>query len=339
MLDHHIYNELQDTWMKRKSDPQPCIDVKVRATPSDAQDIGVKPTITVPTPTITFNAMADTGCQSCLAGPSLLQSLNLQKKHLIPVNMKMTAANNRGIEIIGALPLRLSGVSATGSAISTRQMVYFTPATNRLFLSKHACSSLGLISDKFPTIGESLGISNTVPQPESAITKQCTCPKRTMPPPPPKTLPYPATEQNRAKLEAYLLDYYKASTFNVCEHQTLPMMTGPPMRLMIEPNAVPFASHKPIPVPVHWQEDIYAGLQQDVKLGVIEPVPVGTPVTWCHRMIVVPKKSGKPRRTVDLQPLNRYAVRETHHTESPFHQARAVPPGTYKSVFFVILGT
>ena len=101
---------------------------------------------------------------------------------------------------------------------------------------------------------------------------------------------------------------------------------------MIDPNAIPYASHKPIPIPVHGQEDVYAGLAQDVRLGVIEPVPVGTPVTWCHKMIVVPKKSGKPRRTVDLQKLNRYAIRETHHTESPFHQARAVPPNTYKSI-------
>jgi hypothetical protein len=50
-------------------------------------------------------------------------------------------------------------------------------------------------------------------------------------------------------------------------------------------------------------------------------------------MVIVPKKSGKPHRTVDLQPLNKYAVRETHHTESPFHQARSVPSHTRKSVF------
>ena len=50
-------------------------------------------------------------------------------------------------------------------------------------------------------------------------------------------------------------------------------------------------------------------------------------------MVVCAKKSGKPRRTVDFQPLNRHAVRETHHTQSPFHQARAVPPNTRKTVF------
>ena len=105
------------------------------------------------------------------------------------------------------------------------------------------------------------------------------------------------------------------------------------MRLMVDPDARPTAHHTPIPVPVHWQEDVKAGLDQDVRIGVIEPVPIGTPVTWCHKMVVCPKKSGKPRRTVDLQALNRHATRETHHTQSPFHQARKVPHHAKKTVF------
>ena len=31
--------------------------------------------------------------------------------------------------------------------------------------------------------------------------------------------------------------------------------------------------------------------------------------------------------------LNQHAVRETHHTQSPFHQAWSVPPRTLKTVF------
>ena len=127
--------------------------------------------------------------------------------------------------------------------------------------------------------------------------------------------------------------YYSSSSFNVCQHQPLPKMSGPPIRLMVDPDARPVAHHTPIPVPVHWQEAVKAGLDQDVRLGILEPVPVGTPVTWCHKMVICPKKSGKPRRTVDLQALNRHATRETHHTQSPFHQARKVPPHTRKSVF------
>ena len=131
----------------------------------------------------------------------------------------------------------------------------------------------------------------------------------------------------------YLVDYYKASTFNTCDHQPLPMMKCSPMRLMVDPYAEPVASHKPIPVPIHWQKDVKAGLVQDVRLGVIKLVPVGTPVTWCHRMVICAKKTGKPCRTVNFQPLNTHATRERHHTQSPFHQARSVLQGKLKTVF------
>ncbi|MEE4247997.1 MAG: reverse transcriptase family protein, partial [Kangiellaceae bacterium] len=102
---------------------------------------------------------------------------------------------------------------------------------------------------------------------------------------------------------------------------------------MINPDATPVACHTPIPVPLHWQESVKAGLDQDVQLGVLEPVPVGEPMTWCHRMVVCAKKNGEPRRTVDLQALNRHATRETHHTQSPFHQSRSVPSGQKKTIF------
>ena len=101
---------------------------------------------------------------------------------------------------------------------------------------------------------------------------------------------------------------------------------------MIDRDAEPVAYHTPMPVPLHWQEEVKAGLDRDVRLGVLEEVPIGEPVTWCHRMVVCSKKNGKVRRTVDYQALNKHATRETHHTPSPFHQARLVPPNKKKSV-------
>ena len=70
-----------------------------------------------------------------------------------------------------------------------------------------------------------------------------------------------------------------------------------------------------------------------VSFGVLEPVLVGEPVTWCHHMVICAKKNGKPRQTVDFQAFNLHATRETHHTQSPFHLARSVPGGTKKTVF------
>ena len=49
-------------------------------------------------------------------------------------------------------------------------------------------------------------------------------------------------------------------------------------------------------------------------------------------MVSVPRKTGRHRRTVDLQPLNRASLRQTHHTASPWHLARSVPANTVKSV-------
>ena len=85
--------------------------------------------------------------------------------------------------------------------------------------------------------------------------------------------------------------------------------------------------------PHTWQDEVKAGLDRDVHLGVLEQVPLGTPDTWCHRMVICTKKNGSLRRTIDFQQLNQHATRETHHTQSPFHQARAVPAHTKKTIF------
>ena len=47
------------------------------------------------------------------------------------------------------------------------------------------------------------------------------------------------------------------------------MMKTKPLRLMINPDASPTAHHTPVPVPIHWQDDVKARLDQDVRLGVI----------------------------------------------------------------------
>ena len=103
------------------------------------------------------------------------------------------------------------------------------------------------------------------------------------------------------------------------------------MSLYVDENHKPVAFHKAYPVPVHWQEEVKRGLDNDVKLGVLEKVPVGEPTSWCSRMVVVAKKDGKPRRTVDFQHLNKASVRQTNPVKAPFLQATSIPPGTWKT--------
>lgn len=322
-LRHHTFDNTTKTWTERRSRAQPLVEVNIAV--ADCSPLGY------PTPkdtrSIHHKVLADTGCQSCLTGTGILDLLNVSQCSLIEATTRKNAADNRNIPIIGALPLTFTGTDAAGCRVESRQLTYFTGnLKDTVYLNREACTDLGMVSNDFPTIRE--------PERSAAAplhTADCGCPIRQPPPPPPK-IPFSATEDNRDKLKAFLLDHYKASTFNTCPHQPLPMMEGPPLRLNVDPNAEPTAYHKPIPVPLHWQEKVKAGLDQDVQLGVIEEVPIGDPVTWCHRMVICAKNNGEPRRTVDFQALNIHAVRETHHTPSPFLQARSVPCGKKKSV-------
>ncbi|XP_014666767.1 PREDICTED: trifunctional enzyme subunit alpha, mitochondrial-like [Priapulus caudatus] len=293
-------------WHRKRSTPQPFLDVTVKAVPDDYEPLGFG--LLSPSKTCSIPAMADTGCQSCLAGLKVVHHLGLCLQDLIPVTVEMHTATNGGITILRAAPLLLSGKDPLGHVVESRQLTYITDISDKLFLSKEACIDLGIISEGFPTLGMTQGAH----QPDTAATLKkasdgtaCTCPRHQQPPPPPTKLPFPATEANRVTLQKYLLDYFKSSTFNTCEHQPLPLMDSPPMKLMVDPEAEPVAHHTTVPVPLHWRDAFKAGLDSDVQLGVLEPVPIGEPVTWCHRMVVCAKKDGKPRRTVDFQALNR----------------------------------
>ena len=85
--------------------------------------------------------MADTGCQSCLG---------LHQTDLIPVTMRMYAANNKGITILRATILRFSGKGKSGATLETRQITYVTDSSDQLFLSREACTVLGIISESSP---------------------------------------------------------------------------------------------------------------------------------------------------------------------------------------------
>ena len=170
--------------------------------------------------------------------------------------------------ILGAVLLRISCHSSTGQSATTRQMIYVTDS-----LSREACVALGIISERFPLVQAPVHHSAADVHDSSAVP--CGCPIRELPLLPPDALPFPIYEGCREKLQQFLLDYYRSSTFNTCEHQQLPLMDSPPMRLMIDPDAKPVAHHTSVPVPLHWRDAVKDGLDQDVCLRAIEKVPIG----------------------------------------------------------------
>ena len=110
----------------------------------------------------------------------------------------------------------------------------------------------------------------------------------------PETLPYPPTEANIPKLKEYLINKFKPLVFD----KTTPFkaMNCPPAHIHLKSDAVPHARHTPIPIPLHWKNEVKEQLEKDARDGVIEPVQIGEPVIWCSPMIVTAKKDGRPRR-------------------------------------------
>ena len=151
-LGHHVFDQSTDQWHKRQSKAQPFVRLSMSTHREDYEHFGFE----IPTPpTSAFvSAMADTGCQSCLAGFKVLKKLGLSTKDLIPVELRMHAADNHDIQLLGAAILRLTGKNHDGKERTTRQIVYVTNNTDKLFLSREACADLGIISHQFPLTGE-----------------------------------------------------------------------------------------------------------------------------------------------------------------------------------------
>lgn len=168
-------------------------------------------------------------------------------------------------------------------------------------------------------------ISCGLPAQDTVILKRETAPEA------PEKLPFPPTAENVDKLGEFIRKKFATSAFNITA-APLAKLSGPPMKIHLKPNAVPRACHKPINVPHHMRENTKNDIDRDVELGILEKVPTGVPTVWCSRMVVVPKPSGKVRRTVDLAALNNWCLRETHATEAPFFQVSRVKLDSWKTV-------
>ena len=245
----------------------------------------------------------------------------------------MRGAISEDLEVSGGIIAEVTTRDTSGVERKTEQLVYVSKKIDKAFLCREGLISVGAIPANFPSVPAGLGEAHIASM--RLADEQCSCPRRTRSPPPiPTKLPDGLTgsDEDVPALKQWLLDRYAASAFNVCEHQPLPMMSSEPLKLHVNPDAKPVACHKPALVPIHWQDKVLQDLERDVAIGVLEKVDANTPVTWCSRMVVSAKADGSPRRTVDLQPLNRQAVRQTHHVQSPFHLADKVPQNTKKTV-------
>ena len=188
-------------------------------------------------------------------------------------------------------------------------------------MSQSTLKALGVIPANFPQANSFEETRNSMANATATRTKhpraKCGCLARQPPQEHPGEIPFPPTMDNRPKLEAWIKNHFADSAFNTCTHQRLQAMSGKPLEIAFKEGYILSAVHFPIPVAHQWKKEVKQAIDADVRLGIIEPVPVGTPTEWCSQMVVSTKSDGSPRRTVDLQKLNVSTIRKlTTHLHS-----------------------
>ena len=348
-LCHLEYVEMPDgSWgyQERDAPSSPRLQVNLAIDSKTYQELGFSPPrVSCPPQTDTeTNGIADTGAQMCICGTNLMTRMGVDVSSLLKVKARVTGATRASkVDIVGGIFL-----TVTTKHSSTKCLFYVASNVSQTYLSLSALKNLDVVSPYFPepppkkiqVVSAALAQApaSLPPCSNSGVVvdgeKPCSCPKRALPPEKLPDLPCAPTPENLPRLKQFLLDHYADSAFNVCEHQPLPLLqNSPPLKLHVDPEATPKAVHKPATVPLHWHEAVFAGIQRDVRLGVLEPVPLNTPVGWQARMHITAKHDGSPRRTVDYQNLNSASPRQTHHTPSPWHTVASIPANVRKSTF------
>ena len=192
-LDHHIFNDTYG-WIVKESNAQPTIRLTLSTNRADYDHLILScPAISPQKVT----AITDTGAQSSLMGLKAFLACGFHQKSLFPVKRQMYTANNEGINILGAIFVRLSGADQKGKQIQAAEMIYVTDSTDLFYLSRHALEQLQIIGSDFPKIGaatEAVAV-NTAALPSNERSS-CGCLTRQPPPHRPDTLPFAPIEEN-----------------------------------------------------------------------------------------------------------------------------------------------
>ena len=271
---------------------------------------------------VEIDTFPDTGANVCLFGPAQRKILKISKFDLSPCSVNVAVAGGSYITATGNCELQF-----TLGKRHAKSVAYFCERADRLYLKKQSCMDLGIIPSTFPHPPDLPMDKRSVAMVENA---------RVIPTRPPK-IPFSPNVVNVPQLKQYLLDSFSSTTFN--KTKPFPKLNTPPAHIHLKPDfRIPKPAYWPASVAEHWAEEVHASIEADVAAGILKKVPFNEPTVWCARMVVVKKKDGRPRRTVDFQSLNSQCLREPNHGESPFHTARKVPGGTWKSVFDAVDG-
>ena len=230
-------------------------------------------------------------------------------------------------------------VNIKSSSRETKEVLYVCENVKDMYLSQTALKNMNIVHNDFPATPKSILNLTTTTNPSDSASNgtspkvnlaPCGCSFHQSSPALPDKIPFPATGEYRQQIQDWIKKRYSASAFNTCPHQMLQVMKEEPLQISFAEEHTPYAAHKPIPVPHHWKEEVKRKLDADVALS--SRCPKEPQRDGVHVWSSYQKKDGSPRRTVDLQNLNKVTLRETHHTPSPFNIVSVVLQKKNKTV-------
>ena len=215
-LPHSIHSAYRG-WTKSRPKSSPTHPVQLRVHKASYKDLNLSlprsDLRNVPSKCVDYNPVFDTGAQMNITSISMIKKIGYNAASLFPVTMTVESASKEAIYIIGGIILEVIAINKSNNLkVSTLQLFYVSDKVRQTYLSRDCCEQLQILPSNFPTTGgcpptgkiasisENKGAESSSTCSNSGVPTQadqpCNCPKRSLPPDEPPTLPCEPTEAN-----------------------------------------------------------------------------------------------------------------------------------------------
>ena len=236
------------------------------------------------------SATPNTGAEISVAGLDILQQIRGHVNNLLPVDVTLVTATNEAMQPIGKMEILLK----YGDHSITMELIVCSDLKGML-LSWIICKELGILHPTYPD-----------PLPPAYSIGAVSTPGAT-----------DSADQIRLDLIREFHDVFD-------ENGPLRTMAGPPMKILLKEDAIPYAVNGERHIPFAQRAYVRRMLDDLVAQSII--APVAEPTEWAHPLVVVGKPNGKLRLCVDLTKLNQHVKRPTHPLRSTKDLVAGIPP-------------
>ena len=117
--------------------------------------------------------------------------LGLKRHQLVPVKLSLKGVNGEGITILGAVFLRVRGMSQDKEKrITAGLRAHVTDSTSNFYMSRKTMQDLGILPRNFPQVTSQVDSCESRAKVEGdKQSEECTCPPHSQPPGAPSALP------------------------------------------------------------------------------------------------------------------------------------------------------